>query len=85
MAPLLILRVAESKHRKGGGAQPEVIKLSPDFYDAFMKAYKFLKTQVDDEHKDQIDMERPHLLGIQIICDPSMTDSDIMFYVAPKA
>jgi hypothetical protein len=80
--PLVILRMGEAQHRKGGGGQPECIRLSPAFHDDFMKSYKAMKGMIPQESADQMDLERPHLLGIPIVCDPSAQD-DIVFYVAP--
>ncbi len=81
--PLIILRLAEAQHRKGGGARPEVILLAPSFHHDFMKAYAAAKQMAPDGEKDQYDLEKPHLLGLPIRCDDAMTDNDIMFYVPP--
>ena len=81
--PMVILRMAEFQHRKGGGGQPECIRLGSEFYDTFMKSYKAMKGMIPQESADQMNLERPHLLGIPIICDPSTKD-DIVFYVAPN-
>lgn len=81
--PLVIVRLGELQHRKGGGQRPESIKLSPDFYDMFMKAYRHMKEMVrrdSDEMAEQIDMAHPHVLGIPIVCNPAAT-SDIEYYV----
>lgn len=82
ISPLLVLRVAEQKHRQGGGAQPECIKLGPDFYDAFMNAYKVARMKIPEELRDQMNLERPTIFGIPIICDPA-SQNDIEFYVPP--
>jgi hypothetical protein len=82
--PLVILRLAEMQHRKAGGAQPECIKLSAAFYHDFMKAYASMKEMVkrtDPATAEQIDLGRPHLLGLPIICD-SGTENDITFFVS---
>lgn len=81
--PMIILRMAEFQHRKGGGGQPECIRLGPAFYDDFMLSYKAMKGMIPQESADQMNLERPHLLGIPIICDPDAQD-DIVFYVAPN-
>lgn len=93
--PMILVRMAELKHRKSGGQRPECIKLSPDMYEAFMQAYRNFKNMADDEDKDQIDMERPHVLGIPIVCEhgaqfdiqvyvkPGMTSKDIPLIVMP--
>lgn len=81
--PLVIVRLGELQHRKGGGGQPECIKLSPDYYDLFMKAYASMKEMVrrdSDTVADQIDMARPHVLGIPIVCEPGAR-TDIEYYV----
>ena len=83
--PLVILRLAELQHRKNGGAQPECIKLSPAFHHDFMTAYANMKEMVkrtNPEYAEQIDLGRPHLLGLPIIRD-SETENDITFHVAP--
>ncbi len=80
--PMLLVRMAELKHRKSGGQRPECIRLGPDFYDAFMQAYRHFKTMADDADKDQIDMERPHVLGIPIVCEPGAR-YDIEIHVKP--
>lgn len=85
--PLVLLRVCEHKHRKGGGGKPECIKLSDDFYDQFMKSYakakELLKSQNNHEAANQIDMERPHLFGLPIVLNAGAAD-DIVFYVPPN-
>ncbi len=81
--PLVVVRLGEMQHRKGGGQRPSCIKLSPDFYDQFMKAYAYMKNMVrkdGDELADQLDMERPHVLGIPIVCEPGARH-DIEYYV----
>ncbi len=87
LAPLVLLRVCEHKHRKGGGGKPECIKLSADFYGKFMEAYRnaknILKSQNNHEAANQLDMERPHLFGLPIVCDAEL-DGDISFYVPPS-
>ena len=80
MNPLLVLRLGEAKHRNAGGGQPEVINLGPEFYDTFMKSYAFFKNTLPKESADQLDLEKPHLLGIPIRCNPAAS-SDIEFYV----
>lgn len=86
LQPLLVLRAAELRHRKCGGARPECIKLSPDFYDRFMNSYRhirdILRSQGRDDEADQIDIEHPHLLGLPIIQE-AIGDNDIEFYVSP--
>lgn len=82
--PLVLLRVAEMQHRKCGGARPECIKLSHDFYDQFMESYRnvrnILRAQGKMDEADQIDVEHPHIFGLPIICDGDATD-DIVLYV----
>jgi hypothetical protein len=81
--PLVIVRMGELQHRKAGGQKPDCVKLSPDFYAVFMQAYKTMKALVkrdDPDVADQIDMERPHVLGIPIICEHGAR-SDIEYYV----
>lgn len=80
--PMVILRMAEFQHRKGGGGQPECIRLGPAFHDDFMTSYRSMKMMIPQDSADQMNLERPHLLGIPIICDPDAKD-DIVFYVAP--
>ena len=80
--PMVILRMGEAQHRKGGGGQPECIKLGAAFHHDFMVAYKNMKAMLPEDAAVQLDLERPHLLGIPIVCDPSAQD-DIVFYVAP--
>lgn len=80
--PLVLVRTAEFKHRKNGGKRPECIKLSPDFYDTFMKAYKVFIAMASEEDKETLSVERPHVLGIPIVCEPGAR-WDIEVYVAP--
>lgn len=81
--PLVILRMAEFQHRQKGGGQPECIRLGSAFHDDFMKSYKAMKGMIPQESADQMNLERPHLLGIPIIRDRDAQD-DIVFYVAPN-
>lgn len=81
--PLVIVRLGELQHRKGGGGKPECIKLSPDFYDLFMKAYASMKNMVGKDG-DEIDLAHPHVLGIPIICEYGAR-TDIEYYVPRDA
>ncbi len=85
--PLIILRVCEHRHRKGGGGRPECIKLGSDFYHKFMESYRIakqlFKSQGRHEEANQLDMERPHLFGLPIVENVGSED-DITFYVSPN-
>ena len=81
--PMVILRMAEFQHRKGGGGQPECIRLGPAFHHDFMMAFIAMRSMIPKYSADQMNLEHPHLLGIPIICDPDAKD-DIVFYVAPN-
>ncbi len=87
LQPLVILRVCEHKHRKGGGGKPECIKLSSDFYHKFMESYRTAKQLFKGQNRhaeaEQLDMERPHLFGLPIVENPGSED-DITFYVPPN-
>lgn len=80
--PMLLVRAAEFKHRKSGGNRPDCIKLSPDFYEAFMQAYRVFYNMADEAGRAQLDLERPHVLGIPIVCEDGAR-WDIEVHVSP--